>query len=254
MPTQHVFYALLAVLEPVLYIALAGLIRQGQRGSATICAMFISPGLPMLAVRLEGRSLGQVVDLDALPWSLAIGDPFIIPLAAGIAAHFYKNHRIDRPWPVDGPRRLSESHWLRRSLRFLEPNWAAWTVLWLGVGLLVGVLFYFQLDGPAYELVGRMSALQSPTKLMHDFVVLPALWGAMFCACLPILRHKSGCNCRLALHGEDDGKSSSKNWHRWALIACFAAWATLVVIDGQRGLDLSQLHPLWDAVHFHSLS
>lgn len=254
MLTQHVFYALLAVLEPVLYVTLAGLIRQGQRGWSMACAMFISPGLPMLAVRLEGRSLSQVVDLDVLPWSLAVGDPFIIPLAAGIAAHFYKFHSLDKPWPLRGPRRLSESHWLRRSLRSLEPNWATWMVLWFCIGVLVGVLFYFQLDGPAYELVGRMRALLSPTKLMHDFVVLPALWGAMFCACLPILRHTSGCVCRLPRH--DDGKDNDggKNWHRWALVACFIGWAMLVANDGQRGLDLTQLHPLWDVVNFRRMS
>jgi hypothetical protein len=236
----------MAVLLVVFFVMLAGLIRQGQRCLAAGCAMFISPGFPSMAVVIEGRSLSQVADLNLLPWSLAIGDTFIIPLAAGIAAHFYKYHALDKPWPLRGPRRLSESHWLRRFLRSIEPSWATWMILWFCVGLLVGVLFYFRIDGPAYELAGRTRALLSPSKLMHDFVVLPALWGAMFCACLPILRHRNGCGCLLA--------PRNKNWHRWALVACFIGWAVLVANDGQRGLDLTQLHPLWDAVNFRQVS
>lgn len=208
MSKQYLFYSLLVVLEPMLFIVLVGLIRQGQRCASGACALSISPGLPIVAVMIEDRSLAQVINLDLLPWSLAIGDPLLIPLAAVVAASAYRAHP--------------------------EPFRAVWTWSWWLIGLAVGTLFYFVLDGPAYAAVGRSAALLSPTKMMHDFVVMPALWGGMFCACLLLLRRAT--------------------WHRYVLVACFVGWATLVVVDGQRGLDLTQLHPLWDEVHFRRMA
>lgn len=208
MAKQYLFYSVLAVLEPLLFIVLVELIRRGKRCASGACAFFISPGMPILAVMIEDRPLEQVINLDLLPWSLAIGDPLLIPLAAVVAASAY------RTYP--------------------EPFRVVWTGLWWLIGLAVGTLFYFVLDGPAYAAVGRSAALLSPTKMMHDFVVMPALWGGMFCACLLLLRRAT--------------------WHRYVLVACFVGWATLVVVDGQRGLDLTQLHPLWDEVHFRQMA
>ena len=202
---QYLFYSILAVLQPVLFVVLVNVIRQGQRIVAGFVAFLISPGLPVAGVVIEGRSLVQVIDLHQLPWSLAIGDPLLIPLAAIVAASAYRR-------------------------RWQSSDWAVWMWLWWLIGLAAGLLFYFVLDGPAYVAVGRSDALLSPTKLLHDWVVIPDLWGGMLCACLPLLRCAS--------------------WHRYVLVACFVGWASLVVVDGQRGLDLTQLHPLWDAVHF----
>lgn len=208
MGKQYLFYSALIVLGPLLFIVLVSMIRGGRRTASGLTAILISPGLPAVAVMIEDRSLQQVANLALLPWSLAIGDTFLIPLAAIVAASAYRSHP--------------------------EPFRTAWTVSWWLIGLAVGVLFYTVLDGPAYAAVGRSAALLSPTKLMHDFVVMPALWGGMFCACLLLLRHAT--------------------WHRYVLVACFVGWATLVVVDGQRGLDLTQLHPLWDADHFRQIA
>jgi hypothetical protein len=43
------------------------------------------------------------------------------------------------------------------------------------------------------------------------------------------------------------------SWHRYALLVCFIGWTALVAIDGRRNLDLTKLHPLWDAVHFRPM-
>lgn len=215
---QNVLYGLLTLSEVVFFVALVGLIRQGQILWSMIAAIVISPGLLSVMVMFEGRSLAQAANLATLPWSLAIGDLIIIPVAAAVAAHGHETWSSYLAYPTRSPR----------------VSWTVWTVTWWVVGLAIGALFYFVIDGPNYAAVGRSSALLSPTKLAHDFVVMPALWGGMWCAGLPLLGRKS---C-----------------HRLVLVACFVLWATLVVIDGQRGLDLSQLHPLWDAVHFHSLS
>ena len=217
LPTQYVLYGLLAVFEVVLFALLVGLIRQGQRWSASVAAATISPGLLSVMVLLEGRSLAEVADLATLPWSLAIGDLIIIPAAAWVAAHGY---RTWNPLPA-------------RPVHFLPVSWVGWIILWWAVGLVVGALFYFVLDGPNYEAAGMLLALLSPTKITHDFVVMPALWGGMWCAGLPLLGRKT--------------------FHRWVLVACFVGWATLVMVDGQRGLDLTQLHPLWDAAGFRPI-
>jgi hypothetical protein len=50
--------------------------------------------------------------------------------------------------------------------------------------------------------------------------------------------------------GREAALLSHAGWYRWVLVACFAGWALLVVFDTQRGLDLTKLHPLWDAVRF----
>lgn len=104
-----------------------------------------------------------------------------------------------------------------------------WRAGWIVIGLAVAVAFNAW-DGGNFVAAGREAALLSPTKLAHDYATMPVLVTVSFGHGLPVLKHAG--------------------WYRWVLVACFAGWALLVVFDTQRGLDLTKLHPLWDAVRF----
>jgi hypothetical protein len=110
------FYAVLVLLQPMLFVELVGLIQQGQRFCSWVCALFISPGMLMMAATFERRSLLQLEDLSTLPWSLAIGDTLLIPLAAFVAADAYKKRLV------------------------VLALWTWWTALWWLIGLAVGSL------------------------------------------------------------------------------------------------------------------
>lgn len=204
---QEVLYVLLALFGLVLYVSLVGFAVRGEAMGAPCMVILASPlGLLVVAAALEMRTPPEVINFQTGSWSLMIGDTFVLTTAAAVAALSW------RKAPVKSPR---------------IAVW--WVVLCAFIGLAAGIGFHL-LDGVGYRAVGAEALLNSPTKLFHDFVSYPVLFGGLLCVGLPVLRRKS--------------------WHRWVLLGCIAAWAVLVGLDISRGLNPFDLHPAWDADSF----
>lgn len=107
-----------------------------------------------------------------------------------------------------------------------------WLVYSMIIGVAAGFLFHY-VDGLNYIEQGAGAMLNSPTKLAHDFLTIPVLLSSFVYFAPGVFRVKT--------------------WRRWAILACLLGWLALVVIDTQRGLDLSYLHVEWDTARFAPL-
>jgi len=203
-----------------------GLIVAVQRGNFWMPPLVVLLASPILlaslALTLEGRGF-SIFDLGRQSWAFAIGDSLALTTAFALAALAW------RKMPAD--------HWSR------SPSWI---VASLAIGLLAGAGFH-ALDTKGYRVVGAGQALLSPTKLAHDFVTYPVLFGGLVCVGVPLL----------AVWGW-------WSWYVMSILICVLVWATLVAADVTRGnlwtapgvyrLDPKWLHPAWDAQRFRPVA
>lgn len=99
--------------------------------------------------------LGSVFSHEKQAWSFIYGDLILLPLAFSAAA----------------------DKWSQVSDRSgLTPVW--WLVC-LALGCVAGASFHYKLDKPGYTKLGYVASLNSPTKLFHDFVSYPVLFGGL---------------------------------------------------------------------------
>lgn len=201
-------YVCLAIWALLMFTMLVKSVRDGNAFIAVTCVLLASPILlAILAVEVEGRQLNELVSLRHGAWSFLIGDTLVLTSAVAFAAL--------------GWRSISHEGWI--------VSWW-WTMSCALIGLGAGALFHKWEIGK-YMREGAGDRLLSPTKLAHDFVAYPVLFGALTCIGIPLLMHRS--------------------WHSWAALVCvIIIWGGLAVCDGLRGLSPLELHPGWDATDF----
>lgn len=64
-----------------------------------------------------------------------------------------------------------------------------WWLACLLVGVVIGFGWHFKLEKPGYEQAGFAANLNSPTKLFHDFVSYPVLFGGIMFVFVPMFFH-----------------------------------------------------------------
>jgi hypothetical protein len=207
MTKQYWMYTGLALWALLMYIFLVQGVRSGRPVVSVSAVLLASPLLlAFLAVAVEGRQLGELVSLKDGAWSFLIGDTFVLTSAVAFAAV--------------GWRTIPQEGWY--------VSWW-WTALSAIIGLVAGWRFHVW-DGTNYIKDGAANRLLSPTKIAHDFVAYPVLFGALICIGIPLLMHWSD--------------------HTWLVLACIVVWIGLVVRDGIVSPSPFKLHPGWDPVNF----
>ena len=174
-----------------------------------VLAVWFSSPCAMYAFRESYEKVGKelpVFDLKHGSWAFLIGDTIVIPMAVVFALI---------GWNVQDLSAWGESY--------------LWGIAAIAAGILAGTIFHL-LDGIGYRSQGAGAALSSPTKLVHDFVAYPVLFGGLVYGGVPLLFH----------------------WNIWSALclACVVVWLGLAACDAIRGLDPKKLHPNWDKVMF----
>ena len=147
-----------------MFLALS--IRHGHWARSVVAVIMSSTGmLALLACTLEQRTIGEVFDITTVPWSLAIGNTFMLTAVAAIAALSWRKHP---------PSQL--------------PN-KVWFVACYALGCAAGSWFH-DVDGANYVRLGADAMVNAPTTLAHNIVAIPVLLGALLHAAVPVLRRK----------------------------------------------------------------
>lgn len=176
-------------------------------------ALLASP-LLLLALRLwleEGRPAG-LFSPSSQSWAFLFGDILWLPLAFGASAYGYQFV------PADS--------WFKTSV------W--WLAICVAIGIAAGLVFHM-LDSGAYSNAGYELALVSPTKLAHDFVSYPLLFGGLLFLGVPVLAHQFMWAGAVALTG-------------------VLLWTAMGVKDMIDPPHPGNLHPKWSCKEFQIIN
>lgn len=183
-----------------LYRRLVAGIWSGQAWRAVVLVWLTSPVmLSGLAVFGEDRPFSDFLELGDMPWSLIIGDVVVLPSMAFVAARSASDWR-------------DQSFAIKSSVRRLC----------LAAGLAAGLAFHLY-DGAGYRVMKLGNLVASLTKVYHDLVIYPVLFGALLFAGIMVVRF------------------AQPNTRRVFLLL-LAAWVMLVVLDANRGLNPNDFH------------
>lgn len=160
------FIVLMAVYAVFVFYGLVRSVINDHLVLAVVFALLASP-VPMALTRLfiEDGSVRDMFDVRLQSWTFIFGDIFALPFAAAMATLGWRS--LDK---VGG-------HWYTGHI---------WLVVAAFIGVLAGIAFHVN-DSAAYRAAGAEVSLNSPTKLLHDFVAYPALFGAIVCVGVPLL-------------------------------------------------------------------
>jgi xanthosine utilization system XapX-like protein len=157
---------------------------------------------------VEKQAVRSMFDRASQSWTFLFGNGVVLPIAILMIGFARSEVKPDGFW--------------------LEWNWV---LVSAGAGLLSGVIFRF-VDQPRYARYSALSNLSSPTKVWHDFVTYPVLFGSTVWAGFPLLLPE---------------------YHFWPTIIALIAivsWIGLGVCDVIRDLDPRGQHPGWDRKEF----
>lgn len=157
---------------------------------------------------LEDQSVRSMFDHGDQSWAFLIGDSLALPVAMLMIGFARSDVKPNGFW--------------------LEWNWF---LISAGAGLLSGIIFRLA-DRKRYQRFGAARTLASPTKIWHDFVTYPVLFGVMVWAGVPLL--------------------IPEYWF-WSTVVALAAiivWIGLGICDAIRDINPLGQHPEWDARKF----
>jgi hypothetical protein len=118
--------------------------------------------------------------------------------------------------------------WQRTELA--EHMWVLGAVLLIGFVVAIGFRLF---DRSRYQKTARTKlAFHSPTKLWHDFVIYPVLFGVMIWAGVPLLIEWS-------------------MW-TWLTLASIAIWFLLGLVDAMNQPNPEDQHPAWNPKEFRA--
>lgn len=193
------------------YRRLVASIHAGRPAMSAFMVLLISPiSLAFLVSYGENRSLWPLLDLGNTAWSLVIGDVLLLPMAAACAA------KANQLRPQFGTPIVTTQF-----SRWLDSRRCWWQCL--AIGLAVGLLFHVN-DSNGYIHAGFAALVASLTKLFHDLVIYPVLFGGLLHAAFSTFTY---------------GRGSS--W-RWMFLACCLGWLVLAIADANRGLSPGLFH------------
>ena len=189
-----------------LWVALVQ-VRDNPFGAVAV-ALLASPILLfVLRVFLEDWQPKGLFDPATQSWAFLFGDALWLPMAFAAAAYG------QRSVPQDSTFR---SGW-----------WLAVSVV---AGVAAGVVFH-KMDQAVYVTAGYGQALLSPTKLAHDFVAYPLLFGGLQFLGVPVLVHHFW-------------------WTGMVALAGVLLWGAMGVHDMVKPLNPAHLHPKWSTQDF----
>ncbi len=214
--TQRTFWFLTALWALFAYLVLVESYWLGREfpivaSVLAVFAMYVASPIAMWhsAVAYEYRTFREVFDLKIGAWSFLIGELVVWPVAAVFTVV---------GWHEAVPAHSTQSRPLLLGC--------------LGIGVALGGLFHF-VNGRGYRSVGAQEALDSPTKITHDFCAYPVLSGGLIYGAIPLV--------------QDWG------WYSWAIGSCVIVWFVLCARDVIAGLDPKLLHPRWSGKLFRKL-
>lgn len=186
------------ILIRVFYGRLVSLILRGRPVMAAAMVVFVSPVMLAIIITFaENRSLSDFTNLSHQPWSLIFGDTFLLSTAAAVAAASAR--RWNDVIVSDG-----------------------WTRLCLFIGMAAGLGFHL-MDVGNYRRLGTTNLADAISKVYHDGVVYPVLFGTFVLVTYLMVRHGSG---KLKL----------------VYLLCLAGWVLLAARDATAGLDPRDFH------------
>lgn len=217
----------LVIQVAILYPWLTSVTTSGYSVLAVLVAWTASPILFLTwAILLESKSVQDGGRGETFPavfwsvfshkkqaWSFLYGDTILLPFAFLIVAD---------KWGQIGDRSS------------MTPSW--WWWLSLALGIAAGAGFHYKVDKPGYTQRGYAASLHSPTKLFHDFVSYPVLFGGLLYSFGPLFI------------------TSWFNLHTILVLVLVAVWFCLgAKLDNDRANELVPWgHPLhkWDSLAF----
>jgi len=168
----------------VLFATIAIAFTKGNPWIALGTVWMASPiPLMTIATLIEHRSLSDVANLQHGSLALLIGDIILLPAMAAFTAV--------------GRRQVNLSGW--------AGSWW-WLFAALAIGVIAGLTFH-HMDQAVYA----EAAFNSPTKLWHDLITYPILFGGLTFGFVPIIRQASTV--------------------KWFATAMIALWFLAVVSD-----------------------
>jgi hypothetical protein len=207
----------LGVTTVLLYAWLTSAIIGGNRSSAVLVALIASPiSFLALALTFEKTQAGRgesviaviksVFSFKKQAWSFIIGDLLLLPVVA---------YWLADKWAIIDDR-----------FRVQPPSW--W-LLSLLLGVVAGGAFH-AMDKKGYAELGHAKSIDAPTKLFHDFVTYPVLFGGFLYAFVPMVIN-SGVSPQAV-----------------GVVLFVALWAVLgIVRDGGKAKELAPWgHPWFD--------
>lgn len=204
--------------QTLMYVGLGGwlvllwalLVWQRTNPLALVFVALSASPLLLLALRVtleDGQPTG-LFNPSRASWAFLFGDVVWLPLAMAACAY--------------GQRNLPDSGWHHTS-------W--WLPLCVLLGLGAGLAFHFLMDQPAYVQAGWGQALYSPTKVAHDFVSYPLLFGGLAWLGVPVLVH--------------DFK-----WAGAVGLVGVLLWGAMGARDATHPPKPENLHPRWSVTDF----
>lgn len=169
-------------------------------------------GMPAIRLVVEGTGMNGMFNPKTQSWAFMFGDLLSLPVALFCVAMAREKTELSS-WTV--------APW--------------WYVIAALIGIAAGSVFHFVMDTRAYRKQHAERALVSPTKIWHDFVVYPVLFGVLIWAGAPLLL------------------SSPQDWSvwTWAALAAIVSWFVLgMVCDGKRQPRAYDMHPAWSTRQF----
>lgn len=182
----------------LLYGRLVSFIIAGRPVLAAAMVVFVSPVMLALIITIgENRSLTDFTHLSHQPWSLIFGDTFVLSTAAAIAA-------------------LSAPRW---GVVVISTRWLYFCMF---IGMMAGLGFHL-MDVSNYKRLGTPNLTDAFSKVYHDGIVYPVLFGAFVLTTFLMIRYGRG---KL----------------RIAYLACVVVWVLLAARDATAGLNPRDFH------------
>jgi hypothetical protein len=193
-----------AVIVRAFYGRLVSYVIGGKPWHAATMVVFVSPVMLALIITFcENRSLVDFANLSREPWSLIFGDTFVLATATAIAA-------------------ISARHWP------IAMTSRSWWYGCLAVGMLAGLGFHL-LDVSNYRRLGAANLTDAFSKVYHDGVVYPVLFGAFTFVTIAMIRFGRG-------------------WLRITYLLCLGIWVLLAARDATAGLNPHDFHTACNVV------
>lgn len=187
MSAKTAFLVLAAFIGMSLYLLMAIGFSKGNPWVAAGACWLASPiAMMVLATAEPNRGtttlarVASLVDFRHGSWAFLFGDTLFLPIMAAAIAIGWRHNWFGLSW-----------HWL---------------VICLVIGVVVGLAFHHH-DASFYS----EAAFNSPTKLWHDLVAYPVLFGGLVFGLVPMIRQLP--------------------WV-WVALALFALWLLAGVADG----------------------
>lgn len=172
-------------------------------------ALLLSPGVMALLRAIFERPFGMAgfTNPKVMSYAFVVGDFALLPLALGFATFGWSS------LPTDG--------W-HYNMQFF------WIAYACGV---LGAVVFAVIDGKRYTLGGVPTARQSPTKVWHDWMVMPSLIALFVWLLAP----------QLATLWADAAVVS---------LVCLASFVAIVTYDATMPPVPALQHPEWDSQEF----